>query len=366
MLKKTTIIFTIICLSLLLIIVGFENWTNLKQTPLAPIRIKKESPTLSQSPSPTTSPTPTPTTIPPISLSTIFKTDHSWTNNLAEDKTITIITTGDVIPARTVNFKMNEYNDFTHPWLKTANTLKQVDLTLINLEAPLIKNCPITNEGMVFCGDQRFVEGLKYADIDAINLANNHTLNYGADGINQTKTLLNNNKILNFGYPENELKIQKIRNSRIGFLGFNLLEPMDEKELLTLISNSKKKADILVVSIHWGTEYTHEPSPQHKTLATRIIDEGADLIIGNHPHWIQPLEIYKNKLIVYAHGNFIFDQEWSEKTKTGFIAKHTFWENKLINTEIIPIYISDYNQPEILQNEKKQKVLDKLKEISLK
>ena len=63
---------------------------------------------------------------------------------------ITIITTGDVIPARTVNWKMTQYNDFTYPFAKTADFLKNADLTIINLEAPLVPNCPITQEGMVF------------------------------------------------------------------------------------------------------------------------------------------------------------------------------------------------------------------------
>ena len=88
------------------------------------------------------------------------------------------------------------------------------------------------------------------------------------------------------------------------------------------------------------------------------------LIVGNHPHWIQPLEIYKNKLIIYAHGNFIFDQEWSDNTKTGFVAKHTFYENMQVDAEITPIYITNYCQAEKLTGSKKDEVLNKLEAIS--
>ena len=265
-------------------------------------------------------------------------------------KTITIITTGDVIPARTVNYKMTKYNNFKYPFEKTAGFLKSADLTLINLESPLIKNCPVTNEGMIFCGDQRFIEGLKFADIDVVNLANNHVSNYGIDGIKQTVQLLENNNILTCG-SFNNLAIKQLNNLKIGFLGWNLLEKFDEQEILQIISQSKQKVDLLIVSFHWGAEYMPAPADWQKKLAYKIIEAGADMIVGNHPHWIQPIEFYKNKLIIYSHGNFIFDQEWSQETKTGVIGKHTFSDNKLIDSQFFPIFISDYSQPELLPKE---------------
>ena len=313
----------------------------------------------------TMTPTAAPIIIPPVSLDKIFIADHSWVNRLPPDKKLTVITTGDVIPARTVNFKMTQYHDFTHPFHKTAEMLKSADATLINLEAPLVKNCPVTAEGMIFCGDPRFIEGLEFAGVDIVNLANNHALNYGIEGAGQTVKLLTENGILATGYPSNNLVMKQFNNSYLGFLGFDLLSPFDENELLLTINQSSKKVDLLFVSLHWGTEYTHQPDPWQYALAHRIIDEGATMVVGNHPHWTQPLEVYKDKLIIYAHGNFIFDQEWSEETKTGFIARHTFYENRLVDTEIFPVYISDYNQPELLTGEKKEKILDRLTDISL-
>jgi len=310
---------------------------------------------------PSPSPPLSPSFIPPLSLETIFKEDHSWTSQLPDNRTITLITTGDIIPARTVNYKMTIYNDFTHPFLKTADFLRSADITLINLESPLIKNCPVVNEGMVFCGSQRFIDGLLLADIDVVNLANNHTLNYGIDGIKQTINLLKNNNILISGYPLNNLTMKQCSNVTIGFLGWNFLEEFDEKKVLETIKDAKKQVDLLIVSAHWGAEYQPYPAEWQRKLAYIMIDAGADLIAGNHPHWTQPLEIYKDKIIIYAHGNFIFDQEWSLETKTGYIAKIVFLQRRIVDVQLFPVFISDYSQPEFLKKERKEEVLEKLK-----
>ncbi|EKD67007.1 MAG: hypothetical protein ACD_48C00640G0003, partial [uncultured bacterium] len=100
----------------------------------------------------------------------------------------------------------------------------------------------------------------------------------------------------------------------------------------------------------WGEEYTATPSARQKELAHFIIDSGADLILGNHPHWIQPPEVYSGKYIMYAHGNTIFDQMWSEETKIGVIGKYTFSGMRLVDVEFIPTYIQDYGQPTLVNS----------------
>src|SRR6185437_11714659 len=99
-------------------------------------------------------------------------------------------------------------------------------------------------------------------------------------------------------------------------------------------------------------------------LAHLAIDSGADLVIGNHPQWIEPAELYKGKLITYAHGNFVFDQMWSEKTEEGIVGKYTFYDKRLIDVEYLPIKIEDYGQPYFLQGTDKQKILDQMKQDS--
>jgi poly-gamma-glutamate synthesis protein (capsule biosynthesis protein) len=299
-------------------------------------------------------------TITPIGIVT------SPTPSEKEENKWTLIATGDVIPARSVNYKTILYKDFTWVWKNIAPLLKTGDITVINLESPLLSDCPMTNDGFTFCGDKRHIEGLVYAGVDVATLANNHIGNYGKRGIDETVKLLRSNYIDVAGIDE-EPPIRGVNNIRVGFFAYNDIGAKEEgvswadtgvmeKEIQQL----RNKVDVVVVSMSWGVEYTATPSARQKELAHVIIDSGADLVLGNHPHWTQPVEIYQGKYIVYAHGNTIFDQMWSEETKIGVIGKYTFSGLRLINIEFIPTYIQDYGQPILLTGAAKEKVLQKL------
>ncbi|MDP3987731.1 MAG: CapA family protein [Candidatus Levybacteria bacterium] len=303
-----------------------------------------------------------------LTLQEIFQENHGWVASLAAQNTITMIATGDVIPARSVNFKTVTINNFRWPYEKTFEVLKSADLTFINLESPLIDNCPLTNEGMVFCGDKRNVGGLIFAGVDVANLANNHSSNYGEQGLSSTVDLLSKFGILSSG--TGPISYTRIKNTRFAFLGYNALDfqqsnlKINKTRIKSDITKARKNADIIVVAFHWGEEYTPQPNKVQRELAHLAIDSGADLIIGNHPHWIQPVEIYRNKLIMYAHGNFVFDQMWSEITKEGVIGRYTFFDKKLIDVEFLPIKIESYGQPYFLEGKEKEDILKSLFEES--
>ncbi len=299
----------------------------------------------------------------PPTVERIFDQDHYWVATLSAQRVRTLIATGDVIPARSVNWQTVKFNNFNWPYEKTANILRSADLTFINLEAPLLKNCFPTQEGMVFCGDEKNVEGLIYAGVDVANLANNHAGNYGMDGILATSDLLARNNILATGILGPV--ITDVRGLRFAFLGYNDVGVLiDAEKMKQEISQAKQNSDVVVVAIHWGTEYTSQPDARQRTLARLAIDKGADLIIGNHPHWIQPVEIYHNKLITYAHGNFVFDQMWSQETEEGVVGKYTFYDDKLIDVEFLPVQIENYGQPNFLAGKEKQAVLDEMRQES--
>ena len=305
-----------------------------------------------------------------LSLTQIFSDNHQWTATLSGEHLHTLIATGDVIPARSVNYQTLQANDFTWPFTHTAEILKQADLTFINLESPLVPNCPVTNEGMIFCGDPRHIEGLQFAGVDIVNLANNHLGNWGQEGIISTQQLLNQANILTTGCLGPTYT--NINGLRLAFLGYNDipefvpgLSQVDKNKIKTEVSRAKQQADIVIVAFHWGVEYTNQPTSRQQELAHWAIDAGADLIIGNHPHWIQPVEIYQNKLIMYAHGNFIFDQMWSLETREGVIGRYVFYDKQLIDAQFLPIQINDFGQPHLLEDQAKQAILDKLQTISL-
>ena len=109
---------------------------------------------------------------------------------------------------------------------------------------------------------------------------------------------------------------------------------------------------IVVVQFHWGEEYQPLPvaapglAPDNPVQIGHLaIDDGADVVVGNHPHWIQPVEVYKGKLITYAHGNFIFDQTWSVDTMQGVVGTYTFYDDKLIAASWKPVQIVGWGQP---------------------
>lgn len=307
--------------------------------------------------------------IEPLSIERIFSESHNWTATLSKDKTIVLIATGDVIPARSVNFKAVQKNNFLWTFEKTADFLKIADITLINLESPLVPNCPITNEGMIFCGDQKHSQGLLSAGVDVANLANNHLGNYGKEGVENTIKLLNTNGIAVTGV---RTVFKEIKGIRFAFLGYNdiecygrIISCADQKKISQEIKDARKNTDVIIVSFHWGDEYTSMPNQRQRSLAHLAIDAGADLVIGNHPHWIQPVEIYKDKLITYAHGNFIFDQMWSLKTEEGVVGKYTFYDKKLAAVEFFPVSIEDYGQPRFYEGKDKERILSEMKKTSI-
>lgn len=304
-------------------------------------------------------------TVSSVSLESIFATDHLWTMGLPQEKTIRLIATGDVIPARSVNHGMLVRNNFRWPFEKTAEILRNADLTVINLETPLLATCTATIEGMIFCADARAIDGFVYAGVDVATLGNNHIGNYAEAGIAETKKHLSEAGILSVS---TRAEYKEVKGTVFAFLAYNDIGsretdvPWAEETIIQSdIRDARQRADVVIVSYHWGVEYVSESTKRQRDLAHLAVDAGADVVLGNHPHWIQPVELYKDKFIVYAHGNFVFDQEWSEETKRGVIGRYTFYEGKLIDVEYLPIRVVDYGQPYLLEPQASRVTLDTLR-----
>ncbi len=257
---------------------------------------------------------------------------------------VEVILTGDVMLGRSVmGVSLKTKNDPNYPFEKIGETLKNADLTFINLESPFVENCPFTNSGLTFCTDPKMVSGLKYAGIDVANLANNHIKNYGEEGVKNTSKILEENGINVAGLDN--LVIQTKKSTKFGFLGFNFTVKNLKQSDLDLVKNSKNKVDALIVSVHWGEEYQAKANKTQKEIAKKLVEAGADIIVGHHPHWVQDEEKINGKPVYYSLGNLIFDQMWSEETRKGMIIKLTFENQKLIGEEKLPIYIEKLGQP---------------------
>lgn len=268
--------------------------------------------------------------------------------NDTPSKQTTILFSGDVMLGRSVMGEALDKKDPYYPFRKTADFLSSADIAFINLENPIVKNCPRHVGGFKFCTNYEIANGLNFAGINVLTLANNHSGNYGKEGFEETKERLIQMGIDYVG--DNNLVIKKVGGVKFGFLGFNYTFGFDNlTQDLALIAESDPAVDILIVSPHWGTEYQPTANSLQTAVAKRMVDSGADLIIGHHPHWVQNYEEYKGKPIYYSLGNFIFDQMWSEETKRGLIVKMTFEGKDLIKKEEFKTYMPKIGQPEIIR-----------------
>ncbi|MBN1168903.1 CapA family protein [Candidatus Woesebacteria bacterium] len=264
---------------------------------------------------------------------------------------VVLVLVGDVMLGRTVMGKAYELGDFSYPFRQVAQKLSDSDIVFANLENPIVKDCPFTEKSMIFCSTPEMIEGLKLSGINVVNLANNHTGNYGDKGINSTIAYLND---ANIGYTgRGELLIKEVSGISLGFLGFNYTfgESADiiEKDL-QLIKNSDPKVDHLIVGVHWGQEYQAVPNDFQKDLAKRMISSGADIISGHHPHWIQTTDFINGKPVYYSLGNFVFDQMWSEETKKGMVIKLLMDKEYISEIEREEVYMKDWAQPQFLSD----------------
>jgi poly-gamma-glutamate capsule biosynthesis protein CapA/YwtB (metallophosphatase superfamily) len=289
--------------------------------------------------------------LPVLSLQGLFHPTYIVPSDPSRIRTLLV--TGDVIPARGVDYFATARHDFLWPFRRTADYTKNADVTYMNLESPLFAGCKVDpGPSFTFCGDARFVDGLTLMGADVVNLANNHLTNYGAQGVALTDQLLHQHGMQTSGLGP--VGVIDVRGIKFGFIGFNGVgRAIDKTALKAGIQRARQLADIVVVQFHWGKEYERQPMPDRGVptpddpvaIGHDAIDWGADIVIGNHPHWYQGIEIYHGKLITYAHGNFVFDQMWSEETREGVVGTYTFYGTQLVAATWKAYRIYDYGQP---------------------
>lgn len=324
--------------------------------------------TLPQTPNPTITATPQSIEYIPQTplLPDLFGANHSWTATLAAERLRTIVVTGDVMLGRHVTTQVLKRKNYLWPWEKTSTFLRDsANLTLVNLENPIFPGCPPRDDGMVFCADSRHLEGLQSAGVDVASLANNHIGNWGRKGVEDTLATLQSIGMSPVG--TGSAVIREINGLRFAFLAYNdvggpqpLISSADPATIQKNIIEAKTMADIVIPYFHWGEEYRYQPTSQQVDLAHLAVDAGADLVLGSHPHWFQGVELYHGKYIAYSHGNFIFDQMWSQETREGIVGRYVFFDTVLVDIEFLPTLITDYGQANFLEGEAKNAILTKL------
>lgn len=291
----------------------------------------------------------------------------------SKETKITLMAVGDVNPQVLSGYCYHELQGLQKKFL-------EANVVLGNLESPLTNNGQLTlgkslksiKEGsdFVFKSDVSMAKKLTYLGFDVFNLANNHMMDYCAKGLSDTITTLKQNNLYYFAAGDNipqarQPLLVKYQGTKFAFLGYSEIVPVYSAAgkknsgiaYLDYPSGARNRqileedikvarqqgAEIIVVSLHWGTELAFCPDPYQKEFAHYLIDQGVDLVIGHHPHVLQPIEIYKGKIIAYSLGNFIFRAASSGTQKTE-ILKITFSQNNgrwFQNHQIIPMIIQN-------------------------
>lgn len=308
---------------------------------------------------------------------------------ISQTNEFTIVAVGDIMLANRLEPYIRDFG-YSYPFLATSSITKAADISIGNLECPMADvGAGMQNKKFIFCADPRTVESLIFAGFDIMSLANNHILDFGKSAFYQTMDILNEKNILYCGAGKNkkeacELKIIKVKGIKVGFLAFSLTYPsvywatetkygtatVDAEELPEIVKSARKQADFLVISFHWGSEYKSYIKSYQKILAHKAIINGANLILGHHPHVIQGIEIYKKGLIVYSLGNFAFGSYGKppeRKSDKSLILKIIVKNKKIKKAELIPLNVFNYEvkfQPQVAKGKKAQEILEHIKKIS--
>jgi len=239
--------------------------------------------------------------------------------------TITLAAVGDIGLIRNVRKKISE-NSLDFPFKNVENLFKEADLTFGNLEMPFSDGPPplTSKHSTEFWADVNHAPCLQKAGFDVLSFANNHTLEQGKKGMDITLTALDQLGISSVGAGNSyeqarQLVVKSVQGIKIGFLAYAKRDPADtrvygscplvSKYILADVTSAQKTVDILVVSLHFGMIYMDYPSDEGIALCHSIIDHGADVILGHHPHVLQGIEEYQSGIIAYSLGEFIFDPE---------------------------------------------------------
>lgn len=284
----------------------------------------------------------------------------------AEPKPLRLLFTGDALFDRTIRRAMNTHGTYFVLEPLTA-FFNEFDTVITNLEGPVTKNESISlgsqpgeTRNFIFTFDPSILPMLQANNIRVANIGNNHIRNFGDEGVVTTKSFLAQANIGFFGNTGLELQsservlVQNFGEYSIGFVNYNqfvtagLEAGLADIAYLTALRQANE-IDHIIVVMHWGNEYQPEANQVIVDQAHSFIDAGADVIIGMHPHVVQQYEMYKGKHIYYSLGNFVFDQYFSDETRTGLLVELRINPDGSINTDEYQVWMEQNGQTRLLQ-----------------
>lgn len=282
----------------------------------------------------------------------------------------------------------SEYMGVDYPWEEISPIFKMSDIGFVNLETCISDRGKLEKPiDLGFRTSSDKLSGYKNAGINIVSCANNHIGDYGKTALTDTIENVEKNGICCIGAGENSDVAKKAafvdgNGVRVGFVAYSNIIPnkkwiatedtpglsaVTEENLKSVLEDVKAyndMCDVLVVCVHWGTEHTQVVTDFQEKLGHNLIDNGADLVIGSHPHCLQPIEFYKDKPIFYSTGNLLFLQQ-NDMAKRTAVFRVEFDKGGYLKGYIYPVYIS-LCRARLLENDdaKKGEILSNIAEIS--
>lgn len=297
-------------------------------------------------------------------------------------QTVTVTAAGDCTLATDVNastegsfaaYASQLGGDYSYFLKNVAPVFAEDDLTIVNFEGTLSNQGTRQDKQFAFRGKPEYVQVLTTSSVEAANLANNHSADYGDVSLTDTIKYLNEAGISNFIGTNTAMR--EVNGISVGLVGINALNEEEAGKLEKAIGSVKSLgAQLVIVSMHWGEEKATAPNEQQIELAHKAVDLGADLVIGTHPHVLQGIEKYNGRYIAYSLGNFCFggNNNPSDKDTVIYRQVFTFVDGILQEDEnmtLIPATISghdNYNdyQPAIATGDRKTEIQNRLTDYS--
>ncbi|MGG1887439.1 CapA family protein [Priestia megaterium] len=290
----------------------------------------------------------------------VSKPSEAVENNTKDDSLVTATMVGDIMLGRNVE-KVTNRQGQDYLFRNVESYFKNADYSTANFDHPVTANdeYPAQDKPIVLRTDEQSVKTLKNLNFSVLNVANSHSMDYLEEGLNDTVKAFNQSKMDFVGMGGNleeasNINYQTVNGIKIATLGFTDtytaysaandndpgILPAKPEIFIPLIQEAKEKANLVVVHAHWGEEYDTTPSPRQKGLAKAMADAGADIILGHHPHVLQPIDTYKNTVIFYSLGNFVFDQGWSASRESALV-QYKLKKDGTARFEVTPLLIKE-------------------------
>ena len=247
--------------------------------------------------------------------------------------TVRLVAVGDILMHQDVKMaEAQTSGGFPALWADLVPLFQGADLAFGNLETPVAPTSGRPGRPFQFNAPAELPAALRASGFTVLSTANNHAFDQGRRGVVETLARLRQEKLTAIGSGEDRphaeaLQILERNGLKVAFLGFtdifnlNLdrkatepwVRPLDLEPALAAVRDARSRADIVVVSIHWGNEYQHSPTKRQRDIARKLVAAGCDLLLGHHPHVLQPIELMtvdgRRALVAYSLGNFISNQD---------------------------------------------------------